>query len=101
MFTGRTDAEAEALILWPPDVKSQLIGEDPDARKNWRQKEKGAAEDEMVNNITDQMNMNLSKLWETMKDREAWHGAVRGITVRWTRLSEWATDVQISTYSQR
>ena len=34
MFTGRTDAEAEALILWPPDVKSQLIGEDPDARKN-------------------------------------------------------------------
>ena len=48
MFTGRTDAEAEALILWPPDVKSQRIGEDPDARKNWRQKKKGAAEDEMV-----------------------------------------------------
>jgi len=48
MFIGRTDAEAEALILWPPDVKSWLIGEDPDAGKDWRQKEKGTAEGEMV-----------------------------------------------------
>ena len=47
IFIGRTDAEAEAPILWPPDVKSQLIGEDPGARKDWRQKEKGMAEDEM------------------------------------------------------
>ena len=43
MFMGRTDAEAEALILWPPDVKSQLIGEDPDAGKDWGQKEKEVA----------------------------------------------------------
>ena len=43
-----TDAETEALNLWPPDAKSQLIGKDPDTRKDWRQKEKGAAEDEMV-----------------------------------------------------
>ena len=48
MFTGRTDAEAEAPILWPPDAKSWLIGKDPDAGKEWRQKKKGAAEDEMV-----------------------------------------------------
>ena len=48
IFTGRTDAEAEAPILWPPDVKSQLIGKDLDAGKEWKQKEKGAAEDEMV-----------------------------------------------------
>ena len=48
IFTGRTDAEAEAPILWPPDVKSQLIGKDLDAGKDWKQKEKGAAEDEMV-----------------------------------------------------
>ena len=48
IFTGRTDAEAEAPILWPPDVRSRLTGEDPDAGKDWRQKEKGAAEDEMV-----------------------------------------------------
>ena len=44
--TGRTDAEAP--ILWPPDVKSQLTGKDPDAGKDWRQEEKGATEDEMV-----------------------------------------------------
>ena len=48
IFIGRTDADAEAPILWTPDVKSQLIGKDPDAGKNWRQKEKGTAEDEMV-----------------------------------------------------
>ena len=47
-FIGRTDAEAEAPILWPPDAKSWLIGKDPDARKDWRQKEKGVAEKEMV-----------------------------------------------------
>ena len=48
IFTGRTDAKAEALILWPPDVKSQLIGKDSDAGKDWRQKKKGMTEDEMV-----------------------------------------------------
>ena len=47
ILMGRTDAEAEAPILWPPDVKSRLTGKDPDAGKEWRQ-EKGAAEDEMV-----------------------------------------------------
>ena len=45
---GRTDAEAEALILWPPDARSQLPGKDPDAGKNWRKKEEGVAEEEMV-----------------------------------------------------
>ena len=48
MFTGRTNAEAEAPILGPHDVKSQLIGKDSDAGKDGRQKEKQAAEDEMV-----------------------------------------------------
>ena len=48
IFTGRTDAEAEASILKPPDAKSQLTGKDPDAGKDWKQKEKGAAEDEMA-----------------------------------------------------
>ena len=46
-FVGRTDAEAEAPILWLPDAKNQLIGKDSDAGKNWRQK-KEAAEEEMV-----------------------------------------------------
>ena len=47
MFIGRIDAEAEAPILWPPDVMSWLIGKDPDAGKDWRQEEKGMAEDEV------------------------------------------------------
>ena len=48
MFIGRTDAEAETPILWPPNAKSQLIGKDPDARKDWRQEDKGMTEDEMA-----------------------------------------------------
>jgi len=48
VFTGRTDVEAEAPILWPPDAKSWLIGKDTDAGKDWGQKEKGMTEDEMV-----------------------------------------------------
>ena len=48
IFIGRTDAKAETPILWPPDVKNQLIGKDPDAGKDCRQEEKGMTEDEMV-----------------------------------------------------
>ena len=48
IFTGRTDAEAETPIVWPPDMKSWLSGKDPDAGKDWRQEEKGTTEDEMV-----------------------------------------------------
>ena len=48
IFTGRTDAEAEAPILWPPDVKSWLIGKDPDAGKDWGQEENRVTENEMV-----------------------------------------------------
>ena len=48
VFFGRTDVEAETLILWPPDAKSWLIWKDPDAGKDWQQEEKGTTEDEMV-----------------------------------------------------
>ena len=48
VFIGRTDAEAETPVLWPPDANNWLIGKDPDAGKDWRQAEKGTAEDEMV-----------------------------------------------------
>ena len=48
IFIRRTDAEAEAPILWPPDVKSRLIRKGPDAGKDWKQEEKGMTEDEMV-----------------------------------------------------
>ena len=48
IFIGRTDAEAETPIVWPPDVKNWVIGKDPDAGKDWRQEEKGTTENEMV-----------------------------------------------------
>ena len=48
VFIGRTDAEVETPILWPPDAKSQLIGKDPDSGKDWRQEEKGMTADEVV-----------------------------------------------------
>ena len=47
IFIGKTDAEAETPVLWPPDAKNWLIGKDPDAGKDWRQEEKGTTEDEM------------------------------------------------------
>ena len=48
IFIGKSDPEAKTLILWPPDTKSQLIGKDPGAGKDWEQEEKGETEDEMV-----------------------------------------------------
>ena len=68
-FIGRTDAETP--ILWPPDAKSWFTGKDLDARKNWRQKEKKAAENEM--------DMKLSKLQGIVKDRETCCAAVHGV----------------------
>ena len=79
IFIGRTDAEAEAPILWPPDAKIWLIGKDPDAGKDWRQKEKRAAEGIAFDTISNSMDMNLSKLQETVKDKEACHVVVHGV----------------------
>ena len=89
VFTGRTVAEAEAPILWPPEVKSQLIGKLPDAEKDWRQKEKGAAETRWLDSIIDSMDMNVSRLQEIVKDKEAWSAAVHGVAKSRTWLTDW------------
>ena len=90
LFTGSTDAEAEAPILWPYNAKSQLIEKDSDAGKDWGQ-EKGAAKDEMIrDNITDSVDVNLSKLSEILEDRCA---AVHGVTKSQTWLSNWTTTI--------
>ena len=91
ILIGRTDPEAGAPILWLPDAKSQLVGEDPHAGKDWRQKEKMWQRMRWSDGITDSMGMNLGKLLEFMRDRKAWRTAVHEVAKNWIWLSDWIT----------
>ena len=84
VFIGRNDAEAETPVLWPPDVKSWLIGKDSDAGRDWGQEEKGTTEDEMAGWHYRLNGHEFEQTLGEVNDREAWCAAVHGFAKSWT-----------------
>ena len=88
MLTGRTHAEAETPIFWPPDVKNWLTGKDPYAGKDWIWEEKGT--ENLIVGWHQRLNGHeFEQALELVMDREAWRAAVHGVTNSWTQLRDW------------
>ena len=98
IFIERTDAEAQASTLGPPDVKNWLIGKDPDAGKHWRQEEKGMIEDEVAG-WHHWLKGHESEQALLVMDRAVWRSTVHGVAKSKTRLSDW-TKLNWSVVSQ-
>ena len=87
-FFGRNDAKAEAPVLWPPHVKSSLLGKDSDDGRDWEQESRGRQRIRWLDGITDSMEVSLSELQEMVMDREAWSAVIHEVAKSRTRLSD-------------